>query len=237
MVCSVNQGIDKRLTGMVYSSVVDAAQVLLRLGKGALLAKVDVASTYRIIPVYPEDRMLLGMSWQDKVYVDNQLPFGLSSAPVIFNVYADGVEWVVRKEGVLHVLHYLDDFLFMGHPDCGECQSALLTVIRVCKDLEVPLAEEKLEGPVKSIHFLGFILDTVRMEIRLPESKLSSLSKLLEEWMDRKSCVKNELEQLLGKLNHACVVIPNGRIFLRCMYNLLGAVSKGYYFLRLNQGF
>ena len=61
---------------MVYSSIVDAAQVLLRLGKGALLAKVDVASAYRIIPVHPEDRMLLGMSWEDKVYVDKQLPFG-----------------------------------------------------------------------------------------------------------------------------------------------------------------
>ena len=95
------------------------------------------------------------MSWEDKVYVDNQLPFGLSSAPVIFNAYADGIEWILRKEGVSHVLHYLDDFLVMGHPDCGECQSALSTVMRVCEDLGVPLAEEKLEGPVKSIQFWG----------------------------------------------------------------------------------
>ena len=105
---------------------------LLRLGKGALLAKVDVASAYRIILVHPEDCLLLGMSWQDKVYVDKQLPFGLSSAPVIFNAYADGVEWVVRKEGVSHLLHYLDDFLVMGHPDCGECQSALSSRVLLC---------------------------------------------------------------------------------------------------------
>ena len=38
--------------------------------------------------------MLLGASWEVKVYVDKQLPFGLSSALVIFNAYADGVEWV-----------------------------------------------------------------------------------------------------------------------------------------------
>ena len=144
---SVNEGIDKSLTGMVYSSVVDVAQVLLQWGKGALLAKVDVDSAYRIIPVHPEDHMLLGMSWEDKVYVDKQLPFGLASAPVIFNAYADEVEWVVWKEGVSHMLHYLDDFLVMGHPDCGECQSALSTVMRVCKDLGVPLAEENCKGP------------------------------------------------------------------------------------------
>ena len=144
---SVNEGIDKSLTGMVYLSVVDAAQVLLRLGKGALLAKVDVASTYRIIPDHPEDRMLLGMSWEDKVYVDKQLPFGLSSAPVIFNAYADGVEWVVRKEGVSHVLHYLDDFLVIGHPDCGECQSALSTVMRVCEDLGFHRWKRNWKGP------------------------------------------------------------------------------------------
>ena len=39
-----------------------------------------------------------------------------------------------EEGGVLHVLHYLDDFLVMGHPNCGESQSALSTVMRVCKD-------------------------------------------------------------------------------------------------------
>ena len=38
------------------------------------------------------------------------LPFGLRSAPKIFNSVADAVEWCVVREGVEHIFHYLDDF-------------------------------------------------------------------------------------------------------------------------------
>ena len=47
----------------------------------ALLAKFDVESAYRIIPVHPDDLYLLGMQWQGNYFVDITLPFGLPSAP------------------------------------------------------------------------------------------------------------------------------------------------------------
>ena len=48
------------------------------------MAKVDIKNAYRLLPVHPEDRLLLGMEWQGQVYVDTALPFGLRSAPKIF---------------------------------------------------------------------------------------------------------------------------------------------------------
>lgn len=233
---SVNSGIDDNLSGMAYSSVVDAARMMLQFGKGALLAKIDVASAYRIVPVHPADRFLLGMSWKGKVYVDRQLPFGLSSAPAIFNAYADGLEWVVRKRGVAAILHYLDDFLVMGPAGSTGCQSALSTLSSTCAELGIPLAADKREGPSASLIFLGFVLDSQAMEIRLPPQKLSALVALLEEWVVRKSCTKKELEQLVGKLNHACMVVSQGRVFLRRLYDVLGSVKKSYFHLRLNLG-
>ena len=41
--------------------------MLLHLGPGTLMAKIDIASAYRIIPVHPQDRYLLGMSFDKKV--------------------------------------------------------------------------------------------------------------------------------------------------------------------------
>ena len=38
-----------------------------------------------MVPVHPEDRLLLGMPWNRALYVDAALPFGLRSAPKIFN--------------------------------------------------------------------------------------------------------------------------------------------------------
>lgn len=60
-----------------------------RLGEGALMAKIDIRSTYRIVPVHPDDRPLLGMRWREKIFVDKVLPFGLRLAHKIFNALAD----------------------------------------------------------------------------------------------------------------------------------------------------
>ena len=69
------------------------------LGKGALMAKFDVESAYRNVPVHPSDRYLLGMKWRNQYYVDLALPFGLRSAPFIFNAIADMVEWILVHSG------------------------------------------------------------------------------------------------------------------------------------------
>ena len=44
------------------------------------------------------------------------LPFGLCSAPKIFNAVADAFEWCIAKAGVQVLYHYLDDFVVLGPP-------------------------------------------------------------------------------------------------------------------------
>ena len=67
-------------------------EVVVQLGRAAQLAKMDIKSAYRVVPVYPEDRLLLGIAWREQVYVDSVLPFGLRSAPKIFNAVADALQ-------------------------------------------------------------------------------------------------------------------------------------------------
>ena len=49
-------------------------------------AKVDIASAFRIIPVSPLDRPLLGFQWKGKFFMDAVLPMGVSSACAIFEL-------------------------------------------------------------------------------------------------------------------------------------------------------
>ena len=93
----VNDGIDRELCSLSYVSVEDVASIILRLGRGTLMAKVDIKSAHRLLPVHPKDRLLLGMEWQGLAYVDTTLPFGLRSAPKIFTAVADMLEWVFQK--------------------------------------------------------------------------------------------------------------------------------------------
>ena len=54
---SVNDGIVPSLCSLSYTSVDDTAAEVLQLGKGALLAKLDIQHAYRIVPLHPDDRI------------------------------------------------------------------------------------------------------------------------------------------------------------------------------------
>ena len=62
---SVNDGIAKPPCSLKYSRVSDVVEQNLRMGRGCYLAKIDIDSTFRNIPVHPHDRHLLGMIWND----------------------------------------------------------------------------------------------------------------------------------------------------------------------------
>ena len=86
---SMNNQISKFLCSLSYVSVAQAANLVARMGRGTLLAKVDIRSAYRILPIHPDDRWLLGMEWENSLYVNTMLLFGLHSAPKIFTAVAD----------------------------------------------------------------------------------------------------------------------------------------------------
>lgn len=99
---------------------------------GSLLAKTDIKSAYRLVPVHPEDRHYLGMEWGSYVYVDGMMPFGRRSAPIIFTAIADVLEWCIRQAGVDDVF---DDYVVLGPPDTGIFQWFLDILERVCAHL------------------------------------------------------------------------------------------------------
>ena len=84
--------------------------------------------------------------------------------------------------------------------------------------LHVPLALEKVEGPSTTISFLGILLDTVRMEIRLPEDKLVRIKDTLSTWLEKKKATKREILSLVGLLQHATKAVRCGRTFVGRMY-------------------
>ena len=180
---SVNDGMDRAQCSIKYASIDDAVQLIRGLGERSLLAKLDLKDAYRIVPVHPDDRPLLGMRWRESLYVDTVLPFGLRSAPKIFSALADGLIWIMHLQGVDPSLHYLDDFLLFGPPASSACAESLATALSVCDRLGVPIAGEKTEGPATSLTFLGIQIDTRAMQLSLPQEKLHDLKGRLNHWM------------------------------------------------------
>lgn len=56
----------------------------------------NMESAYRSIALRPDERYSFCMRWRDNFFVDLALPFGLRSAPFIFNSIADKVGWILK---------------------------------------------------------------------------------------------------------------------------------------------
>ena len=65
---SVNDGIDPTLCSLSYVTVDRIAQTVAALGKGTLMAKVDIEAAYRIVPNHPDDHPLLAIRWHDETF-------------------------------------------------------------------------------------------------------------------------------------------------------------------------
>ena len=177
-----------------YSSVDDAVAILLHLGKGALMVKIDLKSAFRMIPVHCTDWDLFAMHWQGQCYVETCLPFGLRSGPFLFNEHAMAMERIMSHNFQLcHLIHYLDDFFLAAPPHSFCCQHDLDTFLQVASKLGVPVAMEKVEGPLTAVSYLGLILDSVKQEISLPPDKLAELMHELDRWSTRHKATKREL--------------------------------------------
>ena len=108
------------------------------------MAKMDIKQAYRNIPVHPDDRPLLGMLWEDKVYIDYALPFGLRSTPLIFTAVADAMQWIMERRGVAHLFHYIDDFITLGTPGSAECSRNSILMHETCKEVGLPAELRRL---------------------------------------------------------------------------------------------
>ena len=217
--------------------VFHTSQWMMQFGPNTLLAKVDIKNAFRLIPVHPGDRHLLAMQWHNQVYVDGCLPFGLRSAPKLFNLMADLLSWITTQEGIHCILHYLDDFLIIAPPHSPLCQQGLDKFTQLCDMLGIPLASEKVEGPTSCLSFLGITLDTNRMEIRLPQDKLARIQEMLGRWLYKKKASKRKILSLVGLLQHATKVIRCGRTFTSRLYATAAKLKKQHFYTRLNRQF
>lgn len=135
------------------------------------MAKTDVKQAFRLLPVRKEDWPLLRIKWQAQYYEDKCLPFGLSSAPFLFNRTAEALKWILKHiYRVKHIIHYLDDFFIVEPAGSAQCQKDLEAIRTTV--LGIPIAVEKTVGPTAVIVFLGIELDSSSGTIRQPHQKL-----------------------------------------------------------------
>jgi hypothetical protein len=215
---SVNDEIPKDYGTISYEPLTVAMEMVAKMGRNAVMMKRDLKSAFRYIPVSPEDYWCLIFEWQGKYYVDLFLPFGLRTAPRIFNLFSEAIHWILES---LHwsVTHYLDDF-FIVFPPGSDMTGPSRQFDNVLDTIGLIKAPEKDESGT-TVNHLGFEFDSAKMEVRLPPNKLRRAQLAVEALLVRKSVSQSSLEEILGFLSHCCQVVPLGRPFLRQLFSLL----------------
>ena len=165
---SVNGSIPIECKKVKYSSVTDAIELIVSLGRGCSMAKCDIKSAFRLVPIRPADYHLLGFRMLGKYYYDTVIPMGCASSCRIFKRFSSALHWIAEvKFGCRFLQHYLDDYIFITESHKSTLNN-LHKFQSVCEKLGVPLAEEKTEGPACVLTFLGVPLDTINFQASFP---------------------------------------------------------------------
>lgn len=153
---SVNDGIPEHLCSVRYTSLDEAVVIVRCCGVGAWMAKANIKSAFRLLPVHPSDFELLGFFFEGQYFMDRALPMGCSVSCAAFEKFSSFLEWALRQRmGALDSAHYLDDFLVAGPDGSPQCARMLQDFVELAADVGFPLAHEKTEGPAQVLTFLG----------------------------------------------------------------------------------
>ena len=232
---SVNYHCETLLDNFCFKSVED---VVTLLSHGDFMSVIDIKAAYRAVPILEAHRKYQGFSWvlagEKCWFVDNRLCFGLRLGPKYFNYISNFVYDVLSNVYGLNVVNYLDDFITVA-PSMVECNVARDTIVNVLRFLGFHVAYEKLVSPSQIVTYLGIVIDSVRMELRLPDGKLRKLIDLLNYVESKNRVSKKDLECLGGLLSHCAHVVKGGKFFCKNVYKLYKEmVNRNLRYVNLN---
>ena len=186
------------------------------------MSTLNIKSAFCNVPIPPSDWKLLSIYFFDMV-----LPFGLRSAPFLFDEFSSVVEWIIQnKLKIPKVIHILDDFFFATYHPWSNGMTALCQILHLFAELNIPIAPGKTFPACTCLEFMGILPDSNKMEACLPVDKLTHLQAALGQWANRKSATLQELQSLIGTLQFACKVIAPGHPFLQCIIHLTRVLSS-----------
>ena len=118
-----------------------------------------------------------------------------------------------------HNLNYLDDYLFAAAMK-AICDQHISVFLKVCEEIQFPVAMEKTFWGCTMLTFLGLLLDTERQVVCIPMDKLIKAANWVKYFLNKrnKKATVVEFQKLCGILNFLCRCIIPGRAFLRRLH-------------------
>ena len=178
-----------------------------QLSGGQKFTKLDMSQAYQQICLDDESKKYVVINTPKGLFQYNRLPFGISSAPGIFQRVMENI-----LRGIPKVVVYLDDILITGAND-EEHLKNLSEVLSRMQQAGLRLKKEKCEFMSMSVVYLGHRIDAQGLHPTRDKVEAIQQAPIPQN--------STELRAYLGLLNYYSKFMPNLSIELAPLYKLL----------------
>ena len=177
------------------------------LSGGKSFSKLDLSHAYQQVELEEESREFTTINTHRGLFSYNRLPFGISSAPSIFQRVMDTL-----LQGIPGVCVYLDDILITGGSD-EEHLARLSEVLRRLVESGMRLKREKCSFLLHSVEYLGHVISSEGL--KTSDTKVEAISNAPSPTN------VSELRSFLGMVNYYGKFLPDLAATLSPLYSLL----------------
>ena len=177
------------------------------LAGGKSFTKLDLAHTFQQIPLTEDSKQYTTINTHKGLFHYNRLPFGISSAPGIFQRAMESI-----LQGLPQVCVYIDNILLTGSSDAAHLEMLDKVLCRL-KDAGVHLKSEKCRFMLPSVEYLGHRISSKGLQptdTKIEALKLAPVPRNV-----------SQLKSFLGLVNYYGKFVPNLSTLLAPLHSLL----------------
>ena len=192
-----------------YHFKMDTINTALKLMRpGCFMASVDLKEAYYSVQVVEDDRQFLKFEWEGNYFQFTCLPNGIASAPRLFTKLLKPVYASLRSLGHFCMGH-IDDSFLMGY-NYASCEENIEQMVDVFLKLGFVIYPAKsVLVPAQELEFLGFLLNSILMSVRLPPWKAC------EDLLHQHNPTIREVTHVIGLIVSSFPGVQYGELYYR----------------------
>ena len=211
-------------------------KVLTLVTNGCYFAKIDIKDAYYSVKINELSQKYLKFIYKGKLYQFTCLPNGLCSGPRKFTKLLKPALSNLRKSGAI-VSGYIDDIITIGHT-FKECQKNINMMVPLFQKLGFVVHPSKsCFEPSQKIEYLGFIINSIDMTIRLTPKRTDKIVLFSNALLKHISVSIREIARFLGYLSSSFIAVRYGKLHYRDLERckiLALKLSKGNFEKKVN---